>query len=78
MDAGARRQRTEELLGPGDHVGVGLQRDGELLGIQRAHDQQPGIDARRAQRGASCAVARASHVAPPFSAARAAVVAPCP
>ena len=46
-----RDQLGDEGLVPGDDVGVGRQRDRQLLGRQRAHHEQARIDALRAQVG---------------------------
>ena len=42
-------QRGHEAFVPGDDVGVGLDGDVDLGPRQRAHDQQPPLDPRRAQ-----------------------------
>ena len=76
--AAARGHRGDERLAPGDDVGARGQRDVELLGAQRAEDEQRPVDAGARSCAASSAVATASHVAPPASAARAAGAAPWP
>ena len=47
--ASARRHRVDERLAPRDDVGARGQRGVELLGAQRAEDEQRPVDAVRAQ-----------------------------
>ncbi len=49
VDASVPRQARDEVLAPGDHVGVRLERDRELVAGERAHDQQPAFEPRGAE-----------------------------
>ena len=69
---------VDERLAPRHDVGAGRQRGVELLGLSAPSTSSgPSTPAARSA-VASLAVATASHVAPPASAARAAAIAPWP